>query len=68
MPKKIKVELDFDIEDIVFLKTDLDQYPRMVTGVLLRKEHPKYLIRYGDEEETEHSFFELSDNPELKGD
>lgn len=61
MAKKVKIEIDFDVEDTVFLKTDVDQFPRLVTGVLLRGGHAKYLIRYADEEESEHFHYELSD-------
>lgn len=66
MPKKVKIELDFDVEDAVYLKTDTEQHLRMVTGITLRPGGVAYyLVRYADEEETEHFACELSDTKDL---
>lgn len=31
------VDVEFEIEEIVYLKTDLDQLPRIVSGLSIRK-------------------------------
>ncbi len=50
---------EFNIGDEVFLKTDVDQNIRLVTGLTLRAESITYLISCGAEEST-HYDFEIS--------
>jgi len=33
----MKVETEYNIEEVVFLKTDKEQLPRIVVGVIIRK-------------------------------
>jgi len=49
------------IGDFVYLKTDIDQYKRMVTGYTVRdnSENVVYLLSFG-EEETSHYECEIS--------
>ena len=49
----------FKIGDIVYLKTDTEQKPRIVTGILIRNDYVKYYITQCDVE-TSHSDFEMS--------
>lgn len=51
MPKKIKLEVDFDIGDRVFFVTDeADQVPGMVTQIILSPTEATYMIARGMEE------------------
>ena len=43
-------EQKFNIGDVVFLKTDIDQYERMVCGILIRPDGIQYAITLGDTE------------------
>lgn len=62
MAKKVKIELDFDTGDFVYLITDPDQIRRMVTEVkLLPGGVALYVVGYSDNETSEHYSIELSD-------
>lgn len=50
---------DFDIGDIVYLVTDIDQHPRMVTGIDIRPGTILYWLAFGDTEST-HYAIEIS--------
>lgn len=51
MPKKIKIEVDFDISDRVFLVADEDdQIPCMVTQIILSPAEAMYMVVRGLEE------------------
>ena len=64
MPKKVKIELDFDIDDIVYLKTDPDQRKRQVIEVhLLPASIARYRVACG-ETISDHYINELSDKPD----
>ncbi len=54
-------EVIFNIGDFVYLKTDIDQYKRIVTGYTVRDNSEKvvYLLSLG-EEETSHYTCEIS--------
>lgn len=66
MAKKVKIELDFDIEDIVFLKTDPEQLERIVTDIrLITGGVPMYTLACGAEE-SEHYAFEISNTKKLE--
>tara|TARA_R110000824_G_scaffold201352_1_gene385352 strand:+ start:589 stop:792 length:204 start_codon:yes stop_codon:yes gene_type:complete len=51
----------FEIGDYVYLKTDIDQYKRIVTGYTVRDDSEKvvYLLSLG-EDETSHYTCEIS--------
>lgn len=63
--KKVKVELDFDIGDKVYLVTDPGQFVRHVVYIIMYKQSALYGVRLGDYEASEHHAFELSDSPDL---
>ena len=50
----------YNIGDIVFLKTDSEQLPRIVTGILLRNENYGYYYLSNAITETTHYDFEIS--------
>jgi len=54
-------EIKLKIGDFVYLKTDIDQYKRMVTGYTVRdnSENVVYLLSFG-EDETSHYRCEIS--------
>jgi len=57
--------LEFLIEQIVYLKTDKEQKPRLVTGIQLR---PNNSVTYGLTEETNetwHYGFEISNDRDI---
>lgn len=65
MPKKIKIEIDFDIEETVFLKTDAAQQERIVTSITLL---PNGLAIYNlacGELSTEHYSFEITSEKDV---
>ena len=61
--KKVRVELDYDLGDIVYLKTDPDEpIKRMVIAItLLPGNTPVYTLACGDSDPTEHYAIEISD-------
>jgi hypothetical protein len=62
MAKKVKIELDFDIGDSVWLKTDPEFLERMVVHIkLLPGELAVYGLAYGADEVTEHYPIEMLD-------
>ena len=50
---------DFEIGEIAFLRTDIDQRERLVTGVLIRPGGVMYELSYGSEN-SYHYDFEIS--------
>lgn len=50
------IELDFEIGDMVYLKTDEDQRPRVVFGVLLRPAGIMYDLACGTCVSTHYNF------------
>jgi hypothetical protein len=63
VPKKVKIELDFDIGDIVYLKTDPEEpVKRMVIAItLLPGGVALYTLSCGDSESTEHYAIEIQE-------
>lgn len=59
MPKKVRVELEFDIGDIVFLITDIEQLERKVVEITLTPHAPIYLLACGTEQ-TQHYAIEIT--------
>lgn len=65
MPKKIKIEIDHDIGDIVYLITDIEQSERLVVSItLLPGGVPYYSLACGTEE-TEHYAIEISGEKDI---
>lgn len=56
------IETTFKFGDIVYLNTDPDQLPRMVTGFVLAGSirNILYQVVCGDERETQHYEYELT--------
>lgn len=62
MPKKVKVELDYDIGDMVYLKTDPDRLERIVVSItLLPGSLAIYSLAQSDSEQSEHYAIEITD-------
>jgi hypothetical protein len=59
MSKILKVQTDFEIDTIVFLKTDFDQLPRLVTAILVFESAIQYRLSCGTEE-TDHWSHEIA--------
>ena len=59
------VEIDFEPGDIVYLKTDRDQYERIVTGYCIRKSGVSYELAFGSSTSW-HYDFEITFEKELK--
>ena len=58
------VKINFNIGDYVYLKTDIDQYKRLVTGYTVRFNEVTYLLSLGEEEST-HYELEISDEIDI---
>jgi hypothetical protein len=56
---KLTVENDFNIEEIVYLKHDAEQLPRMVNAIIINKHHIQYELISGVQVST-HNSYELS--------
>ena len=56
---KLTIENDFNIEDIVFLKHDDEQKPRMVNAIIINKHHIQYEVISGIQVSI-HNSYELS--------
>ena len=56
---KMKIDNDFNIEDIVFLKHDIEQKPRMIINIIIDKYCVMYELISGTEY-SKHYSFELS--------
>jgi hypothetical protein len=50
---------NFNIEDMVYLKHDIEQLPRMIIEIHIRKYDIIYMVQAG-EDITHHNDFELS--------
>ena len=55
-------KINFNIGDYVYLKTDIDQHKRMVTGYTVRFNEVTYLLSLGEDESTH---YELEINDEI---
>lgn len=64
--KIIIEDVDFNIEDIVYFKTDPNQDEYMVTGYEVRKNHILYIVSSGCNTEVHAQSFELSTNKIIK--
>lgn len=53
------VDIDFEIEQVVYLKTDPNQFRRIITAIHLRKGRVTYGLSFAGSE-TWHDGFELS--------
>jgi len=65
MAKKVKIELDYDIGDFVYIVTDPEQFKRQVTEIrLLPGGVAIYNVVLADSD-SEHYSIELNDKPDL---
>jgi hypothetical protein len=55
----VKLTLKFDFGDIVYLKTDPDQFRRIITGIVLRQKQILYYVSLGATE-TAHFDYEIT--------
>ena len=58
------VKVSFNIGDYVYLKTDIDQYRRLVTGYTVRLNEVTYLLSLGEDEST-HYELEISNEIDI---
>jgi len=57
-------KISFNIGDYVYLKTDIDQYKRLITGYTVRFNEVTYLLSLGEEEST-HYELEISNEIDI---
>ena len=57
-------KINFNIGDYVYLKTDIDQYKRLITGYTVRFNEVTYLLSLGEDEST-HYELEISDEIDI---
>ena len=57
-------KISFNIGDYVYLKTDIDQYKRLVTGYTVRFNEVTYLLSLGEDEST-HYELEISNEIDI---
>jgi hypothetical protein len=55
----------FKLGEIVYLATDPDQHPRMVTGINIRGTGAYYGLAFGSKEETWHYDFEITSERDI---
>ncbi len=58
------MKANYNIGDYVYLKTDIDQYKRLVTGYTVRTDGILYLLSLGSEE-TSHHELEISNEIDI---
>ena len=58
------MKANYNIGDYVYLKTDIDQYQRLVTGYTVRMYGTIYILSLGSEE-TSHHELEISDEIDI---
>ena len=58
------MKIIFNIGDYVYLKTDIDQHKRMVTGYTVRFNEVTYLLSLGEDEST-HYELEISEDIDI---
>jgi len=58
------IEIKFDIGHIVFLKTDIDQLERIVTGISIRPDGVSYILVNGTTE-SYHYDFEINEKRDI---
>jgi len=55
---------EFNLGDIVYLITDTEQLPRMVTGILFTADHIEYYLTSGTDE-TKHLAIEINSDRDI---
>ena len=58
------MKANYNIGDYVYLKTDIDQHKRIVTGYTVRFNEITYLLSLGEDEST-HYELEISDEIDI---
>lgn len=61
---KKTIEIQYDIGDVVYLKTDTEQYERIVVGITIRPIGIVYQLAYEDDESS-HYEIEMSDTKDV---
>lgn len=56
-------EIKYDLGSVVYLKTDLEARPRVVTRIQLSGVGLIYLLQHSDEGETAHYEYEITNDP-----
>jgi hypothetical protein len=64
--KKKDIYVKFEIGEMVFCKTDPEQYERQVTGMLLRESRLIYKVTFNSVEDSFYGFELTSDEDILK--
>jgi hypothetical protein len=54
--KKREITIKYDFGDIVYLKTDIEQLPRMITGFILRQKSISYYCSCGTIESAHYDY------------
>lgn len=63
---KVTLDLSFDIGEAVYLKTDIDQFPRFVVGITIKPNRVVvYDLQSGDKAITSHYAFEISSEKDV---
>jgi len=58
------IQNKFDLEQVVYLKTDIDQRQRMVTGMCIRGNNLTYELSFGDRA-TWHQEIEIAETADI---
>ena len=56
MKGKLTIENDFNIKDVVFLKHDIEQHPRMITAIIIQENGIMYECISGMEVSNHYSW------------
>lgn len=62
-PDKLVDLIEYNLGQQVYHKSDPDQHPGIVTGIVLRPGSYKYLVVWSTLEDDEHFGFELTTEP-----
>lgn len=59
--EQVHLQPKFTIGQYVYPKCDPNQYPRLVTGIILRENNQIHILASNEDNEPEYEEFELSD-------
>lgn len=63
--KTLKIQIDYEVGQTVYLKTDSDQLPRLVVGYSLSPKDLLYRLQYADCDAKCFYDFEISDTKDV---